>query len=50
MIDPRTDAAGEEYLAYNQRRWGSDSWTGSLRRFFLIDSRCLQKFQYLVFP
>ena len=23
---------GEEYLAYNQRRWGSDGWTHSLRR------------------
>lgn len=22
---------GEEYLAYNKRRWGSDAWTGSLR-------------------
>lgn len=24
--------AGEEYLAYNQRRWGGDGWTQSLRR------------------
>eukprot|EP00249_Psilotum_nudum_P001167 c13513_g1_i1 orf=122-763(+) len=32
MIDVRTNTAGEEYLAYNKRRWGSDSWTLSLRR------------------
>ena len=23
---------GEDYLAYNKRRWGSDSWTQALRR------------------
>jgi hypothetical protein len=23
---------GEEYMAYNQRRWGGDGWTHSLRR------------------
>lgn len=32
MIDTQTKAGGEEYMAYNQRRWGSDSWTHSLRR------------------
>ncbi|CAM6087758.1 unnamed protein product [Calypogeia fissa] len=32
MIDLRTNISGEEYLAYNRRRWGSDSWTQSLRR------------------
>lgn len=32
MIDPGTKQEGEEYLAYNQRRWGSDGWTRSLRR------------------
>lgn len=32
MIDINTNNAGEEYLAYNQRRWGSDGWTASLRR------------------
>eukprot|EP00897_Mesotaenium_endlicherianum_P004375 jgi/Mesen1/3966/ME000210S03211 len=32
MIDVRTNPTGEEYLAYNKRRWGSDSWTHSLRR------------------
>lgn len=31
MIDPRTQEDGEEYLAYNQRRWGGDGWTRSLR-------------------
>lgn len=32
MIDPGTKKEGEDYLAYNVRRWGSDGWTGSLRR------------------
>ena len=27
IIDPGTAAGGEEYLAYNKRRWGSDGWT-----------------------
>ncbi|KAI5083885.1 hypothetical protein GOP47_0000054 [Adiantum capillus-veneris] len=32
MIDINTTSSGEEYLAYNKRRWGSDGWTSSLRR------------------
>ncbi|XP_024515926.1 uncharacterized protein LOC9639863 [Selaginella moellendorffii] len=32
IIDHSTNPSGEEYLAYNRRRWGSDSWTTSLRR------------------
>jgi len=32
MIDPNTKKSGEEYLAYNKRRWGSDGWTYSLRQ------------------
>lgn len=31
MIDTRTAKNGEEYMAYNRRRWGSDGWTSSLR-------------------
>jgi predicted DsbA family dithiol-disulfide isomerase len=31
MIDPRTNENGEDYLAYNERRWGSDGWTYELR-------------------
>eukprot|EP00438_Fugacium_kawagutii_P001115 Skav218106 [mRNA] locus=scaffold759:89338:89910:- [translate_table: standard] len=31
IIDPSTAAGGEEYLAYNKRRWGGDGWTYSLR-------------------
>lgn len=31
MIDPATKENGEEYLAYNRRRWGGDGWTYSLR-------------------
>lgn len=32
IIDAGTNPEGEEYMAYNRRRWGSDGWTGSLRR------------------
>lgn len=31
IIDPYTKEEGEDYLAYNLRRWGSDAWTQSLR-------------------
>eukprot|EP00274_Cyanoptyche_gloeocystis_P004119 CAMPEP_0196655544 /NCGR_PEP_ID=MMETSP1086-20130531/5304_1 /TAXON_ID=77921 /ORGANISM="Cyanoptyche gloeocystis , Strain SAG4.97" /LENGTH=227 /DNA_ID=CAMNT_0041987913 /DNA_START=1 /DNA_END=685 /DNA_ORIENTATION=+ len=31
MIDPATAQQGEEYLAYNRRRWGGDGWTHDLR-------------------
>ena len=31
MIDVRTAPGGEEYLAYNRRRWGGDGWTYELR-------------------
>mmetsp|Transcript_16083 Transcript_16083/g.44275 ORF Transcript_16083/g.44275 Transcript_16083/m.44275 type:complete len:205 (+) Transcript_16083:174-788(+) len=31
MIDPNTEKGGEEYTAYNRRRWGSDGWTHHLR-------------------
>ena len=31
MIDPATQPDGEEYHAYNRRRWGSDGWTRSMR-------------------
>ena len=32
MIDPATEPDGEAYMAYNQRRWGSDGWTNSMKR------------------
>ncbi|CAB9524147.1 DSBA-like thioredoxin domain [Seminavis robusta] len=32
MIDPGTKREGEEYLAYNRRRWGGDGWTHSMKR------------------
>src|SRR5690606_8216904 len=32
MIDRNTAPNGEEYKAYNIRRWGGDGWTISLRR------------------
>lgn len=31
MIDPGTQASGEDYKAYCRRRWGGDGWTYSLR-------------------
>ena len=31
MIDPSTDADGEDYHEYCRRRWGGDGWTRSLR-------------------
>lgn len=31
MIDPNTQSKGEDYTAYNRRRWGGDGWTYSLR-------------------
>lgn len=31
MIDPGTAPNGEDYLAYNRRRWGGDGWTRELR-------------------
>ncbi|KAL1499554.1 hypothetical protein AB1Y20_011755 [Prymnesium parvum] len=31
MIDPATHPDGEEYMAYNRRRWGSDGWTAPMR-------------------
>eukprot|EP01062_Namystynia_karyoxenos_P042431 TRINITY_DN31021_c2_g1_i1.p2 TRINITY_DN31021_c2_g1~~TRINITY_DN31021_c2_g1_i1.p2 ORF type:complete len:188 (+),score=62.88 TRINITY_DN31021_c2_g1_i1:213-776(+) len=32
MIDPGTAQDGEDYHAYNRRRWGGDGWTQSLRQ------------------
>ena len=32
MIDPNTKTEGEEFEAYNIRRWGSSGWTHSLKR------------------
>lgn len=32
MIDPNTKIDGEEFEAYNARRWGGSGWTGGLRR------------------
>jgi len=31
MIDPSTPEDGMEYLAYNEKRWGGDGWTHSMR-------------------
>lgn len=31
IIDKNTADHGEEYMAYNERRWGGDGWTYSLR-------------------
>lgn len=32
IIDKNTAPQGEDYVAYNTRRWGSDGWTRSLRK------------------
>lgn len=32
MIDPNTKIDGEEFEAYNVRRWGSSGWTHGLKR------------------
>jgi predicted DsbA family dithiol-disulfide isomerase len=32
MIDPSTKENGEDYLAYNKRRWGGDGWTNQLKQ------------------
>lgn len=32
MIDMGTQPLGEDYLAYNERRWGGDGWTASMKR------------------
>ena len=32
MIDPNTKTDGEEFEAYNIRRWGSSGWTNGLKR------------------
>lgn len=37
LIDPNTNPKGEEYMAYNVRRWGGDAWTQSLKRSGLSD-------------
>lgn len=32
MIDPATDIDGEEFEAYNRRRWGGSGWTNHLKQ------------------
>ena len=32
MIDMGTQPLGEDYKAYNARRWGGDGWTASMKR------------------
>jgi predicted DsbA family dithiol-disulfide isomerase len=32
MIDPATKRDGEPYLEYNERRWGGDGWTSTMRK------------------
>jgi predicted DsbA family dithiol-disulfide isomerase len=46
MIDPRTDPQGEEYLAYNRRRWGSDGWTRSMRASAACDGCAFADWQW----
>ncbi|CAL8469539.1 g9080 [Coccomyxa elongata] len=46
MIDHGTNKAGEEYLTYNKRRWGTDSWTQSLRRSGLPDGAIFKDWKW----
>ena len=32
MIDINTSTEGEEYMAYNERRWGGDGWVYDMKR------------------
>lgn len=32
MIDVRTEKNGENYLEYNERRWGSDVWVSGMKQ------------------
>lgn len=31
MIDPSISPEGEDYLEYNKKRWGSDSWAVQMK-------------------
>ncbi len=37
MIDMQTKREGEDYMAYNRRRWGSDGWVSGMKRDALAD-------------
>ena len=39
-------SAGEEYLAYNRRRWGGDGWTHDLRRSGAPDGAAFSNWQW----
>ncbi|KAL7714868.1 DSBA-like thioredoxin domain-containing protein [Entamoeba marina] len=46
IIDSGTNKNGEEYLAYNVRRWGSDGWTYSMKREAIPDGCKFQNWKY----
>jgi predicted DsbA family dithiol-disulfide isomerase len=46
MIDPGTNPNGEEFEAYNRRRWGSSSWTIDLKRQGARDGAAFANWQW----
>ncbi|PSC68373.1 DSBA family thioredoxin domain containing [Micractinium conductrix] len=46
IIDHGTAPQGEEYLAYNVRRWGSDGWCAGLRRSGLPDGAAFSDWRW----
>lgn len=46
MIDPGTAVNGEEFEAYNQRRWGSSGWTLQLREQGSKDGATFQNWKW----
>lgn len=46
MIDPNTSTDGEEFEAYNIRRWGGSSWTNNLKRVGKNDGATFQNWKW----
>ena len=46
LIDPNTNPSGEEFEAYNQRRWGSSGWTNQLKSEGRKDGAHFQKWDW----
>lgn len=46
MIDPNTSIDGEEFEAYNIRRWGGSSWTHQLKRVGKKDGATFQNWKW----
>ncbi|ELP83875.1 hypothetical protein EIN_510940 [Entamoeba invadens IP1] len=46
IIDTGTQKDGEEYMAYNVRRWGGDGWVYSMKRDSLNDGCTFKAWKY----